>query len=132
MNPLRTLSQDRTRLVAALFALVLLARILVPAGWMPSAQDGRWISICSGSGEAMVWLDSAGKAHADKQGGDQHKDGSCVFGAASLAYDVPVMATLAAIGPAFAVAPVLRPVSVAVGQGLAAPPPPKTGPPLLN
>jgi hypothetical protein len=132
MNPLRTLSQDRTRYVAALFALVLLARILVPAGWMPSAQDGRWISICSGSGEAMVFLDSAGNAHADKSGGDQHKDGSCVFGAASLAFDVPLVA-YASIGlPLFTAAPALKPLSLAIGQGLAAPPPPKTGPPILN
>ncbi len=132
MNPLRTFSQDRTRLVAALFALVLLARLLVPAGWMPSAQDGRWISICSGSGEAMVWLDSTGKAHADKDSSDQHKDGSCVFSATSLAFDLPLAPLVVAAVPAYGASLVLASHSVAIGRGLAAPPPPKTGPPALN
>jgi hypothetical protein len=132
MNPLRTFSQDRTRFVAALFALVLLARLLVPAGWMPSAQDGRWISICSGSGEAMVWIDADGTAHADKDGGDQHKDGSCVFSAASLAFSLPAAPFVVAALPAYVAAPVLALPSVAIGRGLAAPPPPKTGPPVLN
>lgn len=132
MNPLRAFSQDRTRLVAWLFAFVLLARILVPAGWMPSTQDGRWISICSASGETMVWLDADGTAHSSKGGGEQHKDGSCVFGAVSLAFDVPAAPYTLSVAPVASAAPLTALVSVSVGRGLAAPPPPKTGPPALN
>lgn len=132
MNRLRTLVQDDRRLVAWLLAFVFFARILVPAGWMPSADQGRWVEICTGDSTAKIWLDDQGKAHPGKAGDSQHKGSACVFGAASFAFDLPVVAALPPLVAIATPIPAIRSLTLAIGRGLAAPPPPKTGPPTLN
>jgi len=118
----------RDRIALALLGLVLAVRVLVPAGWMPAQQGpGFAIAMCSGSGAEAVWVDTEGKVHkqAPAAMGDQH----CAFaglGAPMLGSDLPP-----AILPAVraGAAPALQPALAAIGHGLAAPPPPATGPP---
>jgi len=127
---MKAVRQHRSILAIA-FAAILLMRALVPAGWMPSDAKGQWITVCSGAGVSMAWIGADGKIHKDKAPGTAEKDGHCAFSGLGLAVDVPAPGTL--IQPVEFVAlalPVLV-SSVAIGQGLAAPPPPKTGPPAL-
>jgi len=112
-------------------AMILAFRALVPAGWMPSEAKGQWITICSGAGVSVAWLDANGKLHKENAPA-KASDSPCTFATLGFALDVPPFigelphyADLPSIAP-------IRPVLVAVGQGLAAPPPPKTGPPALS
>lgn len=115
---------------AAALPLLLLAlalRMLVPAGWMPAA-DGRGIELCTGMGVVKAWVDADGRIHRDAPAPEK-PDQPCTFAGLSaplLAGAGPVQ--LAAI-PAMAAHLGERPLLVRVGQGLAAPPPPATGPP---
>lgn len=118
----------RNRIALTLLGLALALRVLVPAGWMPSAEGrGFAITMCSGSGMETAWVDADGKVHkqAPAQGGDQH----CAFaglGAPMLGSDIPVPAMPTARANA---APGVTQSLASIGQGLAAPPPPATGPP---
>lgn len=141
-------------LMLALLASALLLRILVPAGWMP-ASDGRFAIVpCSGSGELGAPEPSpaahaghhgygthdahashASHAGQDKPGHHQHQQGQadhpCTFAGLGFAFAEPV---LPAPPPPPALLMAARPLpalAVSVGRGLAAPPPPSTGPPLL-
>lgn len=118
----------------ALIACALLLRAIVPAGWMPTlgADGTARISICSGMGPQTVWLDRDGKLHKDAPTGQHHDQQPCGFGALGLGLDV---------GPSPAVPPQSRSIeatapfdgqTLAIGRGLAAPPPPSTGPPSLT
>lgn len=124
MNVARASLSNRITLV--LLGLVLAMRVLVPAGWMP-AERGFAITICSGGTMERAWVDSEGKLHkeAPAQSGDQH----CAFaglGAPMLGSDLP--APMMPVARADA-APAGALKLTAIGQGLAAPPPPATGPP---
>jgi len=133
----------RPRMVAlALLACALLLRLLVPAGWMPVTDaTGVHLTLCSGTGpmtmpmEAMARMahggTMAGMAHhmpTDQQGAPEHP---CAFANLGLAVAEP--------GPLALLPPVasatLMPAGVAllvlIGRGLAAPPPPPTGPPAI-
>lgn len=118
----------RYHIALALLGLALAVRVLVPAGWMPAKGQGFAITICTGTGMETGWVDSDGTLHkkaAVQQGADPH----CAFaglGVAMLGGDVPV--TVAPMRPALAPATVQALASI--GQGLAAPPPPATGPPV--
>lgn len=115
----------------ALVALALAARILVPAGWMPSADSGMpTITLCTGSGMVTAWIDADGKIHKSAPESGGKASGACVFAFLGLA--------LTGIALGFALAwfhhrlPTRRLAEgfAAVGRGLAAPPPPARGPPL--
>nr|WP_206377020.1 DUF2946 family protein [Sphingomonas sp. G-3-2-10] len=114
----------------ALIALALLMRVLVPGGWMPAAAaDGFAITLCTGTGMETAWIDAEGGIHKDKPSGEAGADQHCAFagmGMAMLGGDAS--AALAAPAPAQVELPA-RPLQAAIGQGLAAPPPPATGPP---
>ncbi len=122
---------------ALLLAVVLCGKLLVPSGWMPvSTQGGLTIMLCSGDGPAEAWVDDAGKLHQGHKPGDGPKssdhDGKdpCPYGALTAPVDTPAAVALAArLAPT---APVIQPLTkaIAVGHGLAAPPPPSTGPPV--
>lgn len=146
MNGLRHLAGGRA--IVAVFALALLLKALVPAGWMPASDHGAiTLRLCGGrtlapedrsrlqlrygltiDHEATAPLSHSGQHDEKRQGGDP----SCWFAAASLAWtfadDSPTAQTrLAAAG----IVPTVPP-GVAIGRGLAAPPPPATGPPILS
>ena len=110
----------------ALALLALLFKVYVPTGFM--VGDGGTVVICTGMGP-MKMADTHREAPAAP---DKHKaDHACPFasnGAPPLAH--PMVAAL--------VAPMMLEtrtdsvaLNVAPGRGLAAPPPPSTGPPLL-
>lgn len=130
------LGRSDSRKGAAAFLPVLLlclfARALVPAGWMPSyTAQGIALIPCTGVVTALTahaGHHAAGHDHSDEAKHDVSGQ-PCSF--AATAVDLP--------GPTgSAAAPVLprttdlfrATASVSIGRGLAAPPPPATGPPL--
>lgn len=126
------LRQARTfRTIAPLLmALALLARLLVPAGFMPSIDGAPGVMICTGQGAMMV---SAGALAGHGDGQDHHADHGCPFASMAAAADqaawphVAILPVLAAEVARIALRTATHP-----GRGLAAPPPPQTGPPLLR
>lgn len=116
--------------------LVLLLRVLVPSGWMPVAtpNGGFAVTLCIDGGAVSAWIDADGRLHrtakADGPAKDMPgKDAPCAFAAAGLP-PLPALAVELAARVALLVVAPSRPDSVvAVGRGLAAPPPPATGPP---
>jgi hypothetical protein len=128
----------RILLVLALVALAI--RAAVPAGFMLSADRDRWIAItlCSGAGPMQMALnletgehhDGASAPFHDDQDDQAAHDAPCVFATAATPTP-PIAASISLPVRAFsAEAPRVFPASVAVGQGLAAPPPWATGPPI--
>jgi hypothetical protein len=130
------LSAAARPLVFALFACALLVRALVPAGWMPgdSAHAGT-LQLCFDAGApdaatlAKITAElAAHKLPVDKHDGD--KSQHCDFAASAHALLTPAQAPQIAM-PEMAEAPALMAsLQLAPGRGLAAPPPPATGPPL--
>ncbi len=129
---------------ATLFALALaaiLSRGLIAPGWMPGAgPDGPRVVLCSGMemaadaaapAPAQALLDAPlGKSHRPKHAPAPEQP--CAFAAFGLALDRP--GDLVALTPLLPVgAPPVESFSrvVSVGRGLAAPPPPATGPPAI-
>ena len=132
--------------VLAFLALSLLASNALPAGWMPDREaDGTFVArICSqGLTQAQQKrLEALVQARVDHamQGagqhrGDDHQEASdpCPYGVVANASAVPP-ASLPVAEPVEGVEaglPYLAP-TVGIGMGLAAPPPPSTGPPSLS
>lgn len=135
MTVLRSLSgKSRGGTVAlALLVLALLARVLVPAGWMPATTGGFSITLCDGmGGRQQMWVATDGTVHDKVPTDTATKEQPCAFAGFAAALDVPPLTDLDM--PALAVAalsPLLRERGVAIGRGLAAPPPPPTGPPAI-
>jgi hypothetical protein len=121
----------RRLFLAAAMAALLVVRALVPLGWMPSAEAGHWVSLCSGAGETMAWVDGAGKIHKDKAPGKPVSHAPCAFAGLGLGFDAPADLAMAMPMPSGILGMPLWALYLAIGQGLAAPPPPKTGPPSL-
>lgn len=121
----------RSRLVLGLALILLAVRALVPAGWMPAQERGQWITICSGAGVSMAWIGADGKIDKQHDPAKSEKSGHCAFAGLGTAVDLS-LAPLDIPAPAFA-APLFPAMAAAItiGHGLAAPPPPKTGPPAL-
>nr|WP_047168472.1 hypothetical protein [Sphingomonas sp. Y57] len=117
------------RIALVLVALALFMRLLVPAGWMPAADRGLAITLCTGTGAQQAWVDEQGNIHKGKPGEGQ-ADHPCVFGGFAAVLDLPMGLDLSGgLLPVPAALPALAATAVAIGQGLAAPPPPATGPP---
>lgn len=117
-----------------LLVAALLARSVAPEGWMPvvNAAGGIEIAVCNGTGpdDRMV-LSPDGKLHHKAPGKSQPGDHACAFSGLGVA-DAPPPA-LALDTPAIAphAMPELQRLYLSPGRGLAAPPPPATGPPSL-
>jgi hypothetical protein len=121
---------------SAILSLMLLARLLVPAGWMPALQaDGIRLELCADSGPvspamALALQDAERRLAGDD--GDTHQqrgaDESCAYAAS--AFTLPPLAEPLAWSPDRQ-PPQATLVLASIGQGLAAPPPPATGPPAL-
>lgn len=111
----------------------MLVRVLVPAGWMPATgSDGLMrISLCAGTGAQTAWIDRDGAIHKEMPASDHDDPQPCGFSALSFSLDVaPVFALAVAVALADVTAPQSR-LTPGIGQGLVAPPPPSTGPPIL-
>lgn len=123
--------------VLAIIACALVMRMLVPQGWMPvHAANGWTITICTGAGPMkMTMADGARVSKSAHQGSDSGYPGkgdhSCAFSSFSLALDVPPPPAVALPAPIAEIWRAGIALAIAVGRGLAAPPPPSTGPPIL-
>ncbi len=116
--------------LAALVFLALAMRLIVPSGWMPAFDaSGIRITICSGMGIVEATLGVDGKIHKSSPSEGAAKDSPCAFagvGNVDVANEIaaPLMTVLTPLPMALA-------HYLTIGQGLAAPPPPSTGPPHL-
>lgn len=138
MSTLRRMPAQH-RSVALLLAFAFLTKLLVPTGWMP-AFDGRGVhlELCGSYGPPPPALAEAMVDAADRLTGGDHQqhdkpgaDQPCAFAALSFAVDAPHgTAWLPATASSDGVLP--PPANVSIGRGLAAPPPPSTGPPILT
>jgi hypothetical protein len=139
MDTLRSLMAARHRLFLALFACALALRLAVPAGWMPVAQADGWVrlAICPGAAPAAPPT-MAHAMHGDTHGHaptHDHDRGDhappCAFTGLALAAALPDLPPAPRLLPVAALPQATGYALVSVGRGLAAPPPPQTGPPLL-
>jgi hypothetical protein len=109
-------------LLMALVAMSL--RAAMPAGYMLSDSNGQVVvSLCNGGSMTL----DLGKTEHGKQ---THHDAPCPYAAAAHAAAPPTDAIAIALQSAAIVA--ATPRDVRPGRGLAAPPPPATGPPTLS
>ena len=115
---------------AWLVTLALAARLLVPAGYMPMAGKAG-LEICAGQNADMPAMASMhGMDHGKHMPGDHDHD--CGFGAAiGGAADLPTLILPAMLAPVALPNAFIRQMLGRPGLGLAAPPPPKTGPPFI-
>ncbi len=111
----------------------MLVRLLIPAGWMPTTgTDGMArISICTGMGAQTAFIDRDGKLHKEAPTSGHQDPQPCGFGGLGLGIgETPALALLLPVIAASVITLVTRP-TMSIGHGLAAPPPPSTGPPSL-
>lgn len=117
---------------AILVVMALAVRVLVPSGWMPSGERAFALTLCAGMESNTVWLTRDGKIHKeDPSKGKAADHAPCAFAGNAAALDTPVELAII-IPPNHGVDRVVHTLlPVAVGRGLAAPPPPAIGPPVL-
>ena len=135
MNPANH-RHDMRRRFGWLLLLVaaLLARSVAPEGWMPvvNAAGGIEITVCNGTGpDDIMVLSPDGKLHHKAPAKGQPGDHACAFSGLSIADAPPTFVALVAPILAPDAGPALDRIDTAPGRGLAAPPPPATGPPSL-
>lgn len=81
MSALRRLVLDHPHLAAAFVALALMLKVLVPAGFMPSAENGRIaVAVCNAMGASTQVIEVPGLKHE----GDAAAGKSCAFADLSL------------------------------------------------
>ena len=119
-----------------MIACALFLRILVPQGWMVAqTADGWRMTICTGTGPMQMEMpgDMASAMDGTHHGsGDQDhnaNDHPCAFSSLAMALDAPPLPVLALSKIVLDRLPTGLPTIIGVGRGLAAPPPPATGPP---
>ncbi len=117
-------------IAAALIVLALALRVIIPSGFMPSSERGFALTICAGMDTQTVWMEKSGKLlKEDPSKGKSVEHQPCAFAGATMASDVPAPEIHVALAPVALAAPIFAEREVAVGRGLAAPPPPAIGPP---
>ncbi|MCP5397464.1 MAG: hypothetical protein H6918_12185 [Sphingomonadaceae bacterium] len=119
---------------ALLIGTALLLRVAVPAGWMPDVgTDGVMrVTLCTGYGKVNAWIDEDGTLHRGEPADHDSDDAKhCAFTATAMSLAMADMPELPqpVLLPQDLPEPALR--ELAPGKGLAAPPPPATGPPSL-
>ncbi len=137
MDSLRSRPGGGRTIALALLACALALRLLVPSGWMPVVDaTGLHLTLCSGSGPleapaphpAMAGMAHHHHDHHD-HGGPDHP---CAFAGLGLALAEPLLPAIALSVLSAEAQPDRRPTLLTIGRGLAAPPPPATGPPTLG
>lgn len=112
--------------------LALAMRVLLPAGFMPSAERGFALTICTGTDTQTVWMDTSGTLHKEDPAKGKSVDHQpCAFAGVAIALDNPATEDHVAMAPVAPAIAVFAKRDVSVGAGLAAPPPPAIGPPSL-
>lgn len=115
----------------AILGVALLLRVLIPTGWMPThgADSVTRITLCTGMGAVEAWVDADGRIHDkqphEKSGADQ----PCAFTGLAMAGDLPEIAAVPVVARPADAPPPAAWARASIGHGLAAPPPPSTGPP---
>ena len=130
---MRALSHSHKHWLLAFVIVALAMRMVVPAGWMPTVSNGQaTITLCTGAGMVEAWVDADGKLHKEAPVKKHVGDQPCAFAGVGAAADFPAFASIALALP-FVTQPSLAFAynNVAIGLGLAAPPPPAIGPPSL-
>jgi hypothetical protein len=121
------------RIALVFVVLALTVRALVPNGWMPDSERAFALTVCTGVDTQTIWMDSKGALH--KQNPDEHKQAShepCAYaGHADVSTPVADVYSDSDLR-LLAIRDPIEPLRVAIGLGLAAPPPPQTGPPILT
>lgn len=134
-RPLRPVPQYRAnnataRMGIVLIALALLLRMLIPVGFMPATGEGFAISPCNGMAAMPEHIDEHGQVHKEQDRPDKRVQHPCAFAAFGSILDHSSFASPAILPSVANAALAAWPgAAVAVGRGLAAPPPPSTGPP---
>ncbi len=129
---IRDISKIRRYFSVALIVLALAMRVIVPAGWMPSAASGYpTFTLCTGSGMVEAWVDQGGKIHKSLPGKGGATGEPCAFAGAGVGYVANDLPAALPVRFLTAVLLIIAGTCTSVGQGLAAPPPPSTGPPNL-
>lgn len=123
---------ERTgRKLALIFvALALFLRVMIPAGFMPTTGKGLAITLCTSMSSTPAWIDEHGQVHKGKSSQGEQVQHPCVFAGFGATLDIPSIAGL--LIPSVTATTILigaSATSVTIGRGLAAPPPPSTGPP---
>ena len=127
------------RQLGAIALLAMLVRAIVPAGYMlaeADTPDGRYlvVQMCDGHGAAQVVdLDTGNPLDASRLPGKSDgktNSAPCVFAASASMASPPAAAEPIVFQRAFAADFVVS-LALAPGRGIAAPPPPATGPPTL-
>ena len=131
---MRSARASRPRLIAAIaIAVAILFRLAVPTGWMPAADQAFLLVPCPDQGVALPPRPAGHGAHATPDAEHDHQGAGdkqpCPFAGAVMPFDLPPLGPDAAAAPAPVELALSRPGATSVGQGLAAPPPPSTGPP---
>lgn len=136
----------RRHLATLIIACALAVRVLIPAGFMigETASGAPALILCPGQNDApampgmrhdmahMMPDGSTMSGHdAGKQSHDPGTDRPCAFAAVGLAVDTPISAPLPAPAPPPAFIGLRTHAPSDPGRGLAAPPPPATGPPVI-
>ncbi|QLC25792.1 hypothetical protein HFP57_12700 [Parasphingopyxis algicola] len=135
LSPLKRLRGSRVRFLAAVF---LVAQALVPNGFMPVfGADGPRIMLCTGQGLQRASLpDNAPAAMLaladamDDEPAPESDNTPCDYAAAPNSIAKTSAIAIAKIPPPSGATSFPPAGLVAIGAGLAAPPPPQTGPPL--
>ncbi|MFZ4747916.1 MAG: DUF2946 family protein [Sphingomonas sp.] len=117
----------------ALITVAMLLRLVIPAGYMPTtdATGAIRISVCTGTGAQTAYVDRDGKVHKEAPDGKHQDPQPCGFGALSVGLATTLVATLVLPSVVANLAIIAAHAAPSVGKGLAAPPPPSTGPPSL-
>lgn len=118
-----------------LLALSLMARVGVPTGWMPSGERAFAVKICAGIEMQTAWLDRDGKLHKTDPSKKDHEGENkqdCAFAGLASHAVLGNEGAVALVRPFPFGATVSQPAAASIGNGLAAPPPPATGPPSLT
>lgn len=128
-----------SRFAVWLAAIALAFQALLPGGFMLDTKPGDGsitITLCTASGNITAIMDQDGQireTHTQKDmptEGNAQKHGVCIFAGHGAAFDLPSPAPIAPIVFApYRPSDFSAAAYVAPGLGLAAPPPPKTGPP---
>lgn len=115
-------------MILLLAVIALAVRIAVPSGWMPSAERGFALTVCVGGDMQIVWLDKKGSLH-EREPGQSIEKSDCAFAGSAPAMDLPTVAAASEKAVATQLTASIPQIRVSIGHGLAAPPPPATGPP---
>lgn len=132
-----TAKQLKRDALLALAMLAVMLKIMVPAGFMPDVQPRIGLPfalvLCTGDGAKVVQPGEAlGHGQGEDHGGKSVHDAPCPFAVQAAGAPPPsLFVATEARTIRYVVLPIPAAPTIAPGRGLAAPPPPPTGPPVF-